>query len=207
MENDNQMNYWIEEIEKTKHVHIKMLRYRHDVDHGVEDRMFSAEDLVKFKSYKSKKRRLEFYFTRVLWKSFEIQEEILYKKTGKPILKQGFVSISHSHDCIAITYSRTIEMGVDIEPISEKIRKVKHKFSHPEENFDSLVDLTKSWCIKEAVYKLLDMYDVIFMDDILVKETTSPAKTLVRLAGSVEIKTQVKVIELPNDMIMAYAFK
>ena len=199
------MNYWIEEIIQTPQTHIKMLRYRHDVDHHIDPTEFNTNDQEKFESYRSNKRKLEFYFTRLLWESFGIREEIIYRESGKPIINNGYLSISHSHDCIAIAYSPLLEIGLDIEPVSEKIGRVKHKFSHQEENFNSLTDLTKSWCIKEAVYKLLDLHDIIFMEDIFVEDIQSPAQTRVNLQNEV-IKSKAYVIELPNDMIMAYAF-
>ena len=202
-ENYRQMNYWIEEIERTPHVHIKMLRYRPDINHSIDVGAFSSDEKARYNSYKSRKRKLEFYFTRMLWESFEIKEEIKYKASGKPVIQSGYVSISHSHDCIAIAFAKQNEIGLDIEPVSEKIKRVKHKFSHPDEQFEDLLDLTKSWCIKEAVYKLLDLYDIIFMENILVENVSSPANTKVELEGEV-IRSRAKVLELPNDMIMAY---
>jgi len=198
------LNYWIEEIEQSTDVHIKMLRYRHDVSHDIDISEFSKVDREVYLSYGSKKRQLEFYFTRLLWLSFKKGGKITYKTSGKPLIKNGFISISHSHDCIAIAYSKKNEVGVDIEPISNKIKRVKHKFSHPDENYTELLDLTKSWCIKEAVYKLLDLFDIIFMENILVENVDSPANTIVELEGEV-IRTKAQVIELPNDMILAYA--
>ncbi len=199
------MNYWIEDIEQSADLHVKMLRYRPDVDHEIDLDRFSVNEREKYDAYKSAKRKLEFYFTRLLWDSFKIPQNITYKPSGKPVLPEGFISVSHSHDCIAIGFSKQAEIGIDIEPVSEKIRKVKHKFSHPKESFDDLTDLTKSWCIKEAVYKVLDMDHVFFMDDIFVETVQSPAQTTVNIEG-VEIKSQVRILELPNDMIMALAY-
>lgn len=199
------MNYWIEDIENSDDVEIKLLRYRHDVYHELDDSILTAEEVRKYESYKSKKRQLEFYFTRFLWKSFSTNFKINYKSTGKPFIKEGYLSISHSHDCIAIAYSKSKEMGLDIEPISEKINKVKHKFSHPKENFETLIELTKSWCIKEAVYKLLDMDDVFFMDDIFVNQISAITYTTVLVEGE-EILSTAEIIELPNKMILALAY-
>ena len=198
------MNFWIEDIEKTAEVEIKVLRYRHDVEHILNDAILNSDEREKLLGYKSKKRQLEFYFTRVLWETFISDQKIEYKATGKPILNNGFISITHSHDCIAIAYSFSKELGLDIEPISRKIEVVKRKFSHPRENFDNLLDLTKAWCIKEAVYKLMDMDDVFFMDDIYVATILDPIEAFVEIE-SIEIKPIVKILELPNDMIMAYA--
>ncbi len=199
------MSYWIEDIEQRPEVHIKMLRYRYDIDHNVDENRFTLKEKEKYHSFGSEKRKLEFYFTRILWDSFETGEDITYSETGKPMINQGYLSISHSGDCIAIAYSKVNEVGLDIELISEKIRKVKHKFSHPDEQFEQLSDLTKSWCIKEAVYKLLDLYDIIFMEDILVENVDSPARTLVELESE-SIRSKAEVMELPNDMIMAWAY-
>ena len=51
-----------------------------------------------------------------------------YKESGKPQLHIGFISISHSHHQVAIAFSLTTEVGMDLEQESEKVQIVKSKY-------------------------------------------------------------------------------
>lgn len=72
----------------------------------------------------------------------------------------SFVSISHSQDLIAVGFSKT-KIGIDIEYISERIVKIKDKFTNTNEqkwipNQNLKEYLTCIWCIKESLYKIHD---------------------------------------------------
>ncbi len=151
----------------------KYLNYEGLTIHDIDLSKLSDIDLKTFKSFKSEKRQLEFYHLRVLWQSFNIPQPILYKSSGKPFLKQGYLSMTHSHQRVIIAYSNQKELGVDIEMISDKLNVVKPKFLHPKDHYESLEDLTKLWTIKEAVYKLFDGDDLFFMDDIRVENDSA----------------------------------
>ncbi|MFK8039655.1 MAG: 4'-phosphopantetheinyl transferase superfamily protein [Crocinitomicaceae bacterium] len=199
------MNYWIEDIEHSDVITIKLLHYRPKADLEIDISILNQLELEKFNGYKSAKRQLEFYYTRVLWKAFHHPDNILYRTTGKPMLEKGYLSISHSHNAIAIAYSPVQELGIDIELVSKKIERVKHKFLHVDECFESLENLTKAWCIKEAVYKLMDMDDVFYMDHIYLKsiEPESQAKIMV---DEIDLMPTFKVKKLDNDLMLAWAF-
>ncbi len=199
------MNYWIEDIVETAFVRIKLLHYDPSLVHNLDFTLLSESEKATCLAYGSEKRRLEFYFTRKLWNEFQPGEIVKYSKTGKPIIENGYLSISHSHNCIAIAYSSQYELGLDIEPVSEKINKVRHKFLHPKEAFYDLKNLTKAWCIKEAVYKLMDMDDVFFMDNIYLSSVQNNQYAQIDIDG-IEIKPQFKIMELKNDMMLAWAF-
>ena len=199
------MNYWIEDIEHSDTITIKLLHYKPEKEPEIDLSIFNQTELTKFKGYKSVKRQLEFYYTRVLWDAFHHPDNILYRATGKPTLDKGFLSISHSHNAIAIAYSPVQELGIDIEPISIKIKRVRHKFLHPNENFQSLEDLTKAWCIKEAVYKLMDMDDVFFMDNIILETTESYHSAKIDIEG-IDIEPRFFVKPLKDEMMLAWAF-
>ena len=198
------MNYWIEDIEHTSTITIKVLHYESDDVTEIDSSIFTKQELSKFNTYKSLKRRREFFFTRLLWKAFHHPDTIIYRATGKPTLEKGFLSISHSHKSIAIGYSPVQELGIDIEPISNKIKRVRHKFMHANEKWTDLVDITKAWCIKEAVYKLMDMDDVFFMDNIILYSLENHAQAEIDVEG-IEIKPKFIVKQLENDMMMAWA--
>jgi len=160
------LNYQINEISANKDITIKTLHYSDVNVTGLDLSCLNELELIKFKSYGSSKRKLEFYFSRVLWLTFNQNQNITYKTTGKPIVKYGFLSMSHSHQYVVICFSERIELGIDIELISEKINKVKSKFLHPKDKYKNLIELTQLWTIKEAFYKLFDGDGIFLMDDV-----------------------------------------
>src|SRR5690606_36591656 len=96
---------------------------------------------------------------------------ISYDENGKPYLNNGLAfSISHSGIYAAIIINKT-GCGIDIEKISPKVERIKHKFLNDTdlELIDSLDDyplkiLTMYWCAKEALYKLYGNKKLIFKD-------------------------------------------
>ncbi len=199
------MNYWIEDIEQSADITIKMLHYEPEDRSDIDLSVFNRHEQEQFNEYKSVKRQLEFFYTRILWDAFNHPDNIVYRETGKPTVEKGYLSISHSHQSIVIAYSPEQELGIDIEPISDKIKRVRHKFMHPDETFESLEDLTKAWCIKEAVYKLMDMDDVFFMDNIYLESVASNSKATIKVEG-VNVEPRFMVKSLGNGMMMSWAY-
>ena len=54
-------------------------------------------------------------------------------KQGKPQIDQGFISLSHSKECAAVVFDQNHEVGVDVEEIGEKVKRVAKKFLTDEE--------------------------------------------------------------------------
>ncbi len=90
-------------------------------------------------------------------------DEIEIADTRKPFLpdEQYHFSISHCGDYAAAIVSSTHRVGIDIEMITPRVNKIKHKFLHPDElafvnvhATDHSVDLlTLLWSAKEAMFK------------------------------------------------------
>ena len=92
--------------------------------------------------------------------------DLSFSDNGKPVLKQGYVSISHCDDWVLLSYSEE-NHGVDLEKLKtkENINKLvsryfpKLKENH---NFDLLDEKTRNelfyswWTRKEAYVKLID---------------------------------------------------
>jgi len=76
---------------------------------------------------------------------------------GKPFLSNNkHISVSHSKNLAGIFISDK-NCGFDIEKITEKVNRVKHKFVNDAENQrfkDDKETLTLLWCCKETLYKL-----------------------------------------------------
>lgn len=101
--------------------------------------------------------------------------------TRKPFLpnEEYHFSISHCGDYAAVIVSKDYRVGIDIELITPKIEKIKHKFLNEQEaelvNSQLLMVngemqlLTLFWCCKEVVFKWYGSGEVDFKEHIDLK--------------------------------------
>src|SRR5690606_14162271 len=112
---------------------------------------------------RSAKSRLGYLAARVaLKKLLNTNDPVLSLKDGhgKPYLPSipGFISLSHSGVFGAAVMHPCEPVGIDIERIGPKIRKIQHKFINRQE-FEflgvnpSLDTLYICWCMKESAFK------------------------------------------------------
>lgn len=80
--------------------------------------------------------------------------EISHNADGRPLISDGNVSISHTKGHVAILFSPTRSVGIDIEFPSERVKRVAPRFLREDERYDSTEDLQIVWCAKETMYKL-----------------------------------------------------
>jgi 4'-phosphopantetheinyl transferase EntD len=127
-------------------------------------------DIHKLNSYKIEHRKLEFLATRCLVKEIlDINPEIDYRQSGKPVLSNSVynISISHTKNFAAIALSKNNNVGIDIEYPSDRVCRVYKRFISPEEhtfipNGKETEYYTIIWCLKETMYKLFDEKSIIF---------------------------------------------
>lgn len=101
-------------------------------------------------------------------------EEIAIADTRKPFLpnEQYHFSISHCNRFAGAIVSSTERVGIDVELITPRLHKIKHKFLHPDElrfvNAQSsarqLQLLSILWSAKEAMYKWYGAGEVDFSE-------------------------------------------
>lgn len=100
--------------------------------------------------------------------------EIEIADTRKPFLRdeQYHFSISHCGDYAAAIVSSIQRVGIDIEMITPRVEKIKHKFLHPDElSFvhtheihQQISLLTLLWSAKETMFKWWGRGDVDFSE-------------------------------------------
>lgn len=139
---------------------------------GLLESVFELNPLEKseYKKISNEGRKKEWMLVRILL------TEMLQKKTGisynenkKPLIKNSSknITISHSKNYVTIITSEDDFCGIDVENISERVGKVKHKFLNNEELAwcNTLELQTACWSAKETVFKLferdLDFHDMI----------------------------------------------
>jgi len=116
----------------------------------------SDVDLFLLEHSSSTQRRLEILNVRFLLKEIGISENITYKNR-KPIIENGFISISHSDKYAGIIYSRNSQYSIDIEELDGRILRISKRAFNDKELDISKNDITvlnHFWNAKECVYKL-----------------------------------------------------
>lgn len=101
--------------------------------------------------------------------------ELIYDKLGKPHLSDGtFISITHSFEFTGIIVSKTYPVGIDIERHREKILRISRRFVSAEEDLiadnerNKIIHLTRIWSAKEAIYKIMAVPGLRFLDQIRI---------------------------------------
>jgi phosphopantetheinyl transferase len=115
------------------------------------------------------------YLLPELFHDFPLQS-ILSPSYQKPFLPGNpyYFSLSHTNEYAAAIVSRLVPSGIDIEKISPRVQRIRHKFLSAAENGwvsefspgqqDAL--LTLLWTIKETVYKWLEQRGLGFSEHI-----------------------------------------
>ena len=122
---------------------------------------------------KSEACQLEYLAVRVLLRAVCGEEKhISHYSSGKPFLTDGsfHITISHTRGYVAVGLHATYEVGVDIEYISNRVRKVAGRFMYPDElrHSSDTAYLLVQWSAKETMYKLLDEQGVDFLEHLRI---------------------------------------
>lgn len=135
----------------------------------------SEDEKQYFSTIKNESRKKEWLTVRLILKTILNEKtEILYYKNGRPYLKKSTynISITHSKEFVAVIIGKSKVFGIDIEKISEKPKRISHKFLSLNEleiykkyNNDAYTFL---WSAKESIFKLFSDYHLIFDTQILV---------------------------------------
>lgn len=117
------------------------------------------------------------YLLPVLYPDFPYKdiETRAYQKPHVPG-NRYFFSLSHCTGYAAAIVSSSDSVGIDIENISPRVQRIRHKFLSGQENVwvsdftpgeqDSI--LTLLWSVKETVYKWLGLPGLIFNEHIFI---------------------------------------
>lgn len=147
------------------------------MDESVEELLSAishAEWIQNIYSIKSETRIKEVLSARLLIKELAREEkEVYYNDSGKPFLadRSYHISVSHTKGYVAVAFNAEKEIGLDIELISEKIRRVKSRLISASEYIDEnndLIHLLLHWSAKEAMFKFIDVSGVNFLDHLFV---------------------------------------
>ncbi|MBL1280559.1 MAG: 4'-phosphopantetheinyl transferase superfamily protein [Fluviicola sp.] len=135
----------------------------------------SEEEISKVEGFRSDSRKMEYVATRVLKHSVFGEKRIEYSEIGAPYIKEtGFISISHTHNMVAIGVNPNYKIGLDLETPRDNVLEVASKFLSEEEktifNILNKLEVTKIWSAKEALYKLAGRKKIHFKTELLLKK-------------------------------------
>lgn len=166
------------------------LFYQQDINHNTklavwkiaEEESFFLEKVSLKRDITHPHKRLQHlagrYLLAYLFPDFP-SEAIAIADTRKPFLpeEEYHFSISHCGDYAAAIVSRTERVGVDVELLTPRVERIKHKFLHPDEllmvhdsKLDQITLLTLLWSAKEAMFKWWGNGDVDFSEALRIQE-------------------------------------
>jgi phosphopantetheinyl transferase len=134
----------------------------------------SASSNSRLNKLKSIIQRKQFLGIQNLLKLLNFETgDLLYDSYGKPKLLNGqCISISHSFDYCGIAVSE-FKIGMDIEKLRPKILNISKKFVSNSElkliKECSVINITKVWTIKEAVFKAFGYPGIDFKKNIIIE--------------------------------------
>lgn len=141
----------------------------------------------------------------MLRKLLNTSEFIVFHKDerGKPMVGNfpHEVSIAHSHDMAAVLVSEQKHVGLDIELIDPKVKKIAHKFLSTGElkmidPNEETKQLMLGWCAKEALFKLYGKGQVDFIKDLYI--------TLTKIETKGSIQARISKPDHENNYTVEY---
>ena len=126
--------------------------------------------LIKVKQFKNATHRKQNLVTNILLEQENCRQLLTKDENGKPILPNGFISISHDSNYVAIMLSSK-KCGIDLQSQSPKVLRIKHKFYDDEDVklFGELISFfTLIWSLKEALYKINGDPKVFFKEHLRI---------------------------------------
>ena len=163
-------------ITPTKELSIGIWEITESIDELLEITSLSEEEKNILDKFSSINRKQQWLATRTLiQRILDTQTRIGYRESGKPyLLGNNFeFSISHSEKFACVLLDKNKPCGIDIEKISPKLDKVKHKFLNSSEyelikEGNLLQKLCVIWGVKESLYKMDGSNNLNFSNDITI---------------------------------------
>lgn len=134
------------------------------------ENLLTTNEISHYNQLKTHLQQNQFKLIRGLRTASLGLKEIKYKDYGAPYLTEQNIqiSISHKNNYVVFGFS-PFKIGIDLEQISERVKKVKSKFLTAQEltEFSDATDeiYTQLWAAKEAIYKTM-VPPISFKNDI-----------------------------------------
>ena len=131
------------------------------------------EEISFIRSESLRKQRLA--VRALLNEMFDEKVYLSHHDNGKPYIENDAINISitHTEKYVAVILHDEEDVGIDIESLDRDFSAVEKK-ALSEEEIDDLEDEKRNeqlaiyWCAKEAIFKLISIYNVNFAEQIEV---------------------------------------
>ncbi|MFZ1705382.1 MAG: 4'-phosphopantetheinyl transferase superfamily protein [Saprospiraceae bacterium] len=206
--------YSIQEAES----YIGIWELNEDIDFFKSRLDLFPSELEEISTLKQRKL-LEWYCSRYLlhlMSNRQIRGACLKDEHGKPFLENSsyFISMSHSHDRIAVIAS-PFKVGIDIQFIVPKIERIAPRFISESEmnsipNTDKILFYHLYWGAKESLFKIYGRKELDFREHIKI-EPISTTTGIVTFGGQVykndeQIQCTIKGC-IAGDFVWVYAWE
>ena len=126
---------------------------------------------------------------------------------GKPYFdsEDHKISITHAGKYAGFMFTKKRECGIDMEEITERVRRIQGKFMRPDEEAflaDDLKGLYMLWCAKEALYKYYGFKALDFKQHL--KLDYAPLKESGTLTGHIHKDNYKQSLELEYSFFDNY---
>jgi len=126
--------------------------------------------------YTYPRRRIERMTIRALLNHLNHYDQVQYHQNGRPYFsnKDLNISISHAGRMVAVAFSKSQHVGVDVENVNRNYKTIAKKYLTQNElnwiDINHQQSMSLAWCIKEAIYKLPWVDFKCFTTDIDIKQ-------------------------------------
>ncbi len=142
-------------------------------------------------------RKKEWLCIRVLLKQMLGEEkEIRYTDSGRPYLtdRSYHISISHTRGYVAVALHKEFPVGIDLEYLSPRIKKIRNRFMHETEEMNisemqEEIHLLLHWSAKESLFKALEESEVDFKNQLHI-DSFEPVTGILSSFRAKETKTE-----------------
>ncbi|MBQ0127998.1 MAG: 4'-phosphopantetheinyl transferase superfamily protein [Bacteroidales bacterium] len=172
--------YLIKDLDDDYHSRIGVWQITESEEELRELSSIPSDELEEISYIKSDSLRKQKLAVRALLDAmFEEKVYLNHHDNGKPYIENSAINISITHTAkyVAVILNDTDEVGIDCESLDRDFSAVEKKALSEEEKDDLDDDaderreqLAIYWCAKEAVYKLVSVYNVDFAEQIEVED-------------------------------------
>jgi 4'-phosphopantetheinyl transferase EntD len=159
-------------------------------------------------------RKLQWLSSRLLLNKLAQKTEFLFSQEKGPIETNNktFVSVSHTNWFSCAITSEKSSVGIDIEEINDKAKKISKKFLHASEfqflQHENVIEstfYTLLWTIKEALFKKYYYLHLVFSEQIILKslslETSFINAIVVIKTNDLTFETSTKIYTIENHFL------
>jgi len=196
--------------------HILLWKIEEDANFYLQYLKLTPYDIAEIDKFLIEKRKLQWYASRYTLKQMLYTDEIVHllkNEQGKPFILDSHLqlSLSHTNTITAAMTNPSLKVGIDVEQIKEKVKRVANKFTTDIETAKMTVEneiayLITIWSAKESLYKLYGNKRLDFRDHILLKSFELGEKGVIQ--GSIEKDSFKKSLtvyyQILDDHVLTY---